>query len=133
MFRLNEIAAEKDERPRYEPYGLAVNKEWLYSRGGRPVIYDHPDTYESLPDALRYRLVPYDPTQGIDYTWEREWRAKTKWLELEPSKVLVIVPSAWEAGEIVYSHADWEPDTEHTIGGPSPTWLAVSLDLFGVE
>ena len=38
-----------------------------------------------------------------------------------------------EAAEIVFGFLEWEPDTEYTIGGPMPTWLAVSLDIFGFE
>lgn len=133
LFRLNELAASEDERPRYEPYGVAVNKEWLFARGGRPVIYDTPETFEHLPEELRYRFVPYDPTQGIDYTWEREWRVKTESLELQPSMMLVVVPTADEAAGVVYSYSEGEPDTEYTIGGLVPTWLAVSLDIFGIE
>jgi hypothetical protein len=133
LFRLNELAASREERPRYEPYGVAVNKEWLFSQGGRPVIYDKPDAFDALPGSLRYRFVPYDPAVGIDHTWEREWRVKTEWLKLRPAHTLVVVPSADEAAGIVHGFSKWEPDTEYTIGGPVPTWLAVSLDIFGFE
>lgn len=131
LFRLNELAAAKHERPRYEPYGIAVNKEWLYAAGGRPVIYGSPDEYEHLPESFRYRFVPYDPTDGIDHTWEREWRVKTERLELVPWKALVVVPTAEEAAGIVHEFSEWEPDSEYTIGGPVPTWLPISLDIFG--
>ncbi|MEI7869981.1 MAG: hypothetical protein WCI11_18995 [Candidatus Methylumidiphilus sp.] len=40
IFSLIEIAAKQEHRPRYEPYGIAVTKEWLFSKGGRPVIYE---------------------------------------------------------------------------------------------
>ncbi len=40
IFSLVEIAASKQEKPRYEPYGIAVSKKWLFAQGGRPVIYD---------------------------------------------------------------------------------------------
>ena len=36
VFSLTRIAADKNERPRYEPFGIAVTKEWLFSKGGRP-------------------------------------------------------------------------------------------------
>lgn len=72
IFSLVAIAASKQERPRYEPYGIAVSKKWLFETGGRPVIYDHTDTFGKLPKDLKYRFVPYDPGKGIDYTWERE-------------------------------------------------------------
>ena len=44
IFALASIASERHLRPRYEPYGIAVSKTWLFAQGGRPVIYDHPDT-----------------------------------------------------------------------------------------
>jgi hypothetical protein len=134
IFSLVAIASAEQQRPRYEPYGIAVRKQWLFSRGGRPVIYDHPNATNRLPASERYRFVPYDPTAGLDFTWEREWRIKTEHLDLDPKETLVVVPSRDEAFQIVYDFAviqtDWNED------GPigtfhAPRWLAVSLDLFG--
>ena len=68
IFSLVSIAAKEELRPRYEPYGIAVSKEWLFTQGGRPVIYDSPDTFDRLPASERYRFVPYNPTNGIDFT-----------------------------------------------------------------
>jgi len=138
VFRLNELAASKDERPRYEPYGIAVNKEWLFSQGGRPVIYDKPDALDEYPESLRYRFVPYDPEQGIDHSWEREWRIKAQALNLDPKHTLVVVPTADEAADIVYDFAEWEADYDYPdpspVGAyPVPRWLAVSLDILGFE
>lgn len=72
IFSLVSLAASSKERPRYEPYGIAVNKKWFFQQGGRQVIYDHPSTFEILPEELKYRFVPYDPLSGVDFTWERE-------------------------------------------------------------
>ena len=136
IFSLNAIASSEQLRPRYEPYGIAVSKEWLFSQGGRPVIYDHPDALDRLPDSERYRFVPYDPTKNIDFTWEREWRVKTDHLVLDPRRTYAVVPSSDEAFQIVYDFADLETDWNED--GPagtyhSPRWLAVSLDLFGYD
>lgn len=135
IFTLNIIATNEKERPRYEPYGLGINKKWLFSKGCRPVIYDHPSGFDSLSDEEKYRFMKYDPTNGIDFTWEREWRIKTDHLRLDPKETLVIVPTAEEAFEIVYQFSEVEPDCWDE-SGPSgyyhnPKWLAVSLDLFG--
>jgi hypothetical protein len=46
IFSLVAIAATEQLRPRYEPYGIAVRKEWLFAQGGRPVIYDEPDALD---------------------------------------------------------------------------------------
>ena len=140
VFSLNEIAARREERPRYEPYGIAVAKEWLFQRGGRPVIYERRSDFASFSDSQQYRLVPYDPGAGTDFTWEREWRIQTPELELEPQHTLVIVPTANEAFDIVRDFAvegDW--DSVGTTGHADVargyllhSWLAVSLDLFGL-
>ncbi len=137
IFSLIEIASSEKERPRYEPYGIAVSKAFLFGRGGRPVIYDHPTAFDHLPASHRYRFVPYDPEQGIDYTWEREWRIRTDALILDPKQTLVVVPTSDEAFDIVYRYADVEADYDRdgsVLGsGHVPKWLAVSLDLFGVN
>lgn len=140
LFSLVDIAASERERPRYEPYGIAVSKRWLFQQGGRPVIYDLPEAISHLPESERYRLVPYDPLRGIDYSWEREWRVRTPFLRLDPKHTLVIVPTAKEAFDLVYSfasvEADWDVEGsagEAWIAGSYhlPRWLAVSLDIFG--
>lgn len=138
VFALNEIAANDSERPRYEPYGVAVSKKWLFGQGGRPVIYDSSGDW--LPNDERYRWVKYDPINGDDSTWEREWRIKTEGLALDPKHTLVIVPTSDEAFNLSYDNAVEEADIS---GGPDgieyngmyhvPKWLAVSLDLFGVD
>jgi hypothetical protein len=135
IFSLVEIAASEAERPRYEPYGIGVSKSWLFGKGGRPVIYDHPDNYASFPEKEKYRFVPYNPAKGVDFTWEREWRIRTGNLTLDPRETLVVVPTSEEAFELVYEFADLEPDFDEegvqANAYHKPKWLAVSLDIFG--
>lgn len=142
IFSLASIASSLEERPRYEPYGIAVSKKWLFEKGGRPVIYDQGDAILHYPKELLYRFVPYDPTDGPDFTWEREWRINTKELQLDPKHTLVVVPTAEEAFELVYgfaeTEADWDVEGssgEAYITGTyhAPKWLAVSLDMFGFK
>ena len=106
VFSLVAIAASKKERPRYEPYGIGVSKKWLFAQGGRPVIYDDSEAFGVLPEDLKFRFVPYDPGNNIDYTWEREWRIRTDYLQLDPREALVIVPTSDEAFQLVYEFAD---------------------------
>ena len=147
IFSLSSIANSDHEHPRYEPYGIAVSKKWLYKQGGRPVIYDSKESQNEYSGALSYRFVPYNPEcEDKDYTWEREWRIKTNELNLDPTSTLVIVPSAEEAFDIVYGFADVETGYDYDCedyNDPSsaiitgsydthtPRWLAVSLDMFG--
>ena len=137
IFALSSIASNDTQRPRYEPYGVAVSKAWLYERGGRPVIYDHPDAFETYPDSLRFRFCPYDPSNAIDFTWEREWRIPTDCLMLDPKHALIVVPTSAEAFEFAYEHAEEMPDFDGSGSAcgsyHEPKWLAVSLDMFGLE
>ncbi len=101
--------------------------------------YDNDKNYNKLPDDMKYRWVHYDPTHGVDYTWEREWRICADSLTLDPKQTLVIVPDATTAFQIVYGHAEEEPIVDYSDGQVwiagiyhEPKWLAVSLDLFGL-
>jgi len=135
IFSLVLISASSAERPRYEPYGVAVSKRWLFEQGGRPVIYDRCEAFEEYPESQKYRFVPYNPSTGIDFTWEREWRIRAENLVLDPKHTLVIVPTCDEAFEYVYEFANIEADKDASgsiIGAyHAPKWLAVSLDMFG--
>jgi hypothetical protein len=74
-----------------------VPKTWGFERGGRPVIYQTEEEYHNLPESLRWRHVRFDPLNGIDFTWEREWRIRIDELVLDISVAVVIVPdSDWE-------------------------------------
>jgi hypothetical protein len=136
LFNLSRISAGDQMKPRYEPFGIAVPKKWLFERGGRPVIYQPVNEYAALPAEMQYRHVSYDPVSGIDFTWEREWRIRTDSLVLEPRHTLVVVPDASEAFYLGYLHSELEVDVDRdgTPEGAShqPTWVCVSLDFFGL-
>ena len=84
---------------RYRPFGVMVEKSWLFQRRGRPVIYQPAEEYDLLPDGLKFRHVTYEPNREkpIDFSWEREWRIRTNELRLDPDRTTVVVPNrAWE-------------------------------------
>lgn len=82
LFALSKLATDDKDHLRYEPYGIAVSKSWLFRHGGRPVIYDHIGIKDTLPDELQYRLVDYDASDPSNVSWEREWRVRAERLEL---------------------------------------------------
>ncbi len=138
MFSMVELASNPTEHTRYEPYGIAVPKEWLFAKGGRPVIYQSKSDFDLLPEHLRYRHVQYDPISGIDFTWEREWRIQTKSLRLDPQHTLVIVPTANEAFDLMHNDSSLELNSVDDEGNPDsvyhkPKWMAISLELFGFK
>jgi hypothetical protein len=65
-------------RIRYKSCGVMFEKSYVYSRGGRPVIYDRTaDAKKYLPENEWWRIVNLDLTDEdniIDWTHEREWR-----------------------------------------------------------
>ncbi|MDD2540339.1 MAG: hypothetical protein PHH28_04760 [Desulfuromonadaceae bacterium] len=123
------------ERPRYEPYGIAVRKDWLFQRNGRPVIYQPDSEYPLLPPQLQWRHVRYEPP-NVDFTWEREWRVQCDELQIAPNEVLVLVRSVQEAHSITYGFSQLstgpDPKTGTNVTWSNPSWTAVSLDLFGM-
>ena len=91
---------------RYAPFGVTVDKLWVWEKGGRPVIYQSDEEYELLHEDQRYRHKRYEPDKNIDFTWEREWRIKTDVLSLEPQKTTLIVPSRSWADQLIERHME---------------------------
>ena len=82
----------------FEPYGMGVRRELAPRLGLRPVVYGPPGLYRALPEAERYLFQVAD-TAGIDWTAEREWRARGdvdlhRWPAADG---IVVVPSEEEA------------------------------------
>lgn len=91
------LALPPEHGIRYAPFGVMVRKEWLFSQGGRPVIYQPEAEFAFLHEEMRFRHVRYDPTKGQDFSWEREWRIQTERLQLNSAEVTFVVPTrAWE-------------------------------------
>lgn len=83
---------------RYRPFGIRVSKKWLFSLGGRPVIYQPDAEFNLLCESQKWRHVRYEPDleDPIDFSWEREWRIQKQELELPSGEARIIVPdSAW--------------------------------------
>jgi hypothetical protein len=116
--------------PRFSPYGIAVKKDWLFSKGGRPAIYGPESEYHEFPISQRYRYVTYQP--GCDFTWLREWRINTDELRVEPISSLVVVPDQEAALGLTC-----EPEVEYEYEGPDESsmsgfikheWYSLLLD-----
>ena len=125
---------------RYEPFGIAFSKKYLFKKGARPVIYQPEQDYSILPQELRYRHVTFDLDRDIDFTWEREWRLKTDELHLEPEHCFIIVPKQVYLDDLYSEFLHWEPDyvsngEDYDIMGSSPQriWKIVTLEMFGFE
>jgi hypothetical protein len=96
----------EDTQHRYKPFGIAVQKRWLFAQSGRPVIYGPPDQFEQLPEPMRWRHMRYDPTAAppVDFTWEREWRLNAEALAIAPDNAELIVPDRRAFDELESLH-----------------------------
>jgi hypothetical protein len=133
------------ERLRYEAYGLAFKKDFIFKAGGRPVIYQTDSEYYFLPKTMQYRHVHFDLNTGVDLTWEREWRVECNRLNFTPSDCLIIVKNQEEANELIREFIDYEPEVEveqdydgtgsETVVGINHiiNWNIISMELFGYE
>jgi len=95
---------------RYRPFGVRVSKRWLYSEGGRPVIYQREAEFEALPESHRWRHVRYEPDcePPVDFTWEREWRIRTDVLVLPPGEARLVLPHQEWADLLEADHLEEE-------------------------
>jgi len=91
---------------RYSPFGLMFEKNWVFERGGRPVIYQPESDFDLLPEDLRWRHVRFEPTReiAIDWTWEREWRIRCDELAFTPAEAVIVVPDEQWAHQLRRIH-----------------------------
>jgi hypothetical protein len=90
---LNKDTANPDH-PKYEPFGIVVTKQTAYSKGARPVLYLSNKEIKEIGIANEelWRVVRFEgiETKEINWTHEREWRAKGHFeLPAEPIAALV--------------------------------------------
>lgn len=85
--------ANRNYKKRYEPYGLAFPKDYLFNKDARPVVYEKTDRAKKfLPREDWWRIVRFDlskPEGFIDWTHEREWRLPGD-LEFDLSKTILV-------------------------------------------
>lgn len=95
-----------DNFSRYSTLGILVSKKWLFSKGGRPVIYQLEEQYYDLCDRNNWRHVTYNPLleAPIDFTWEREWRILVNDLEINSENCSIIVPDSDSADYLVSTY-----------------------------
>lgn len=136
LLKANEITNRNGLRPRYEPYGVVIAKEWAWKQGARPVIYQPDSEYYLLPDELRYRHVRYELESDIDFTWEREWRLMVKEINLNPKYTIFIVQTQEEVRQIKEGHFECMAKYVDAFGENAlPAiydypWRILSLDIF---
>ncbi|MGN4748939.1 DUF2971 domain-containing protein [Bacillus thuringiensis] len=99
---LFEQLRNRDEaHKRYSPIGIAFPKQYVYKKGGRPVIYEKKDVARGmLPPEEWWRIVNFnleDDDNIIDWTHEREWRVKGDFeFDLKKATILLTKQSSYD-------------------------------------
>ena len=108
LISLRDVLVNPGNYSRYSPFGIVIEKRWIYAKGGRPVIYQTGDEFALLPEELRWRHVTYEPNRErpIDFTWEREWRIKCDYLDIDPSYSGIIVPDSRWLQRMIAEHEE---------------------------
>jgi len=78
---------------RYQAFGVAFPKDYLFNKGARPVIYEKTDfAKDFLPKNQWWRIVRLDLSNNnafVDWTHEREWRLPGD-LEFDLSEATIV-------------------------------------------
>lgn len=86
------------EQKHFSQFGISIDKKYLFSLGGRPVIYQPATENKYIDPDLHWKIVKYDPISTIedgwaDWSWQREWRISCEKLHLSSEDCEFIVPS----------------------------------------
>jgi hypothetical protein len=113
----------RDNRRRYQRFGIAIDKIYAFTMGARPVIYmPWGEACEMLDEHELWRVVAIDlaQTPPLDWTFEREWRV-TEELRL-PQQGAVALVESWRDVDELYDRFD---------GAPPCAGIIPLRDLFG--
>lgn len=113
----------RDNRRRYEPFGLAVDRRYAFSAGARPVMYLPAVEAERLVAAdelWRVVVLDFDREPPVDWSYEREWRLAGD-LRL-PAHGLVALVENWKDADELY---------DRFKGNPPCTGVIPLDELFG--
>jgi hypothetical protein len=100
----------RENRRRYEPFGVAVDKRYAFSMGARPVIYmPSAEAAGILKHDEMWRVVSIDLARKppIDWTFEREWRVRGD-LPLFAQFSVALV-AGWRDVDEIYDRFDGKP------------------------
>ncbi|WP_075989675.1 hypothetical protein [Vibrio fluvialis] len=87
----------------YSPFGIITKKEYVFSLGGRPVIYQKEEEFDQLTEGNSWRHMRYEPP-NIDFMWEREWRIKADSFQITPEICKIVVPNSEWADRLICEH-----------------------------
>lgn len=132
------LGSGPNQKMGFRPLGIAVKKTWALQNGGRPVIHSHPDRFRLIPDQLRFRHVNYDPVNGLDHVWEKEWRIRSDRLPISSDNCVLVVPTEELAVDLSRKiKHDLQPESrfhnDDTHRGTPTPWRFLALETLGIS
>ncbi len=100
----------RENRRRYEPFGIAVNRRYAFKIGARPVIYmPWSEARRTVAPSEYWRVVSLElsRTPPVDWSYEREWRIGGD-LKLETFATAALVETRSDV-DVIYDHFDGHP------------------------
>jgi hypothetical protein len=100
----------RENRRRYEPFGIAVDRSYAFKLGARPVVYlPWHEARSVIVPAEHWRVVSLEVERKppVDWTHEREWRLLGD-LPLQPDLCVALVES-WRDADELYDRFDGHP------------------------
>ena len=99
-----------ESHPRYEPYGIFIDKRLAYTKGARPVLYLSNVEVRTIgiPKEEQWRVVRLEVNNGDWVSWihEREWRCKGDFsLPRNPQNSSRLIPP-FKVGVLVKTYRD---------------------------
>lgn len=101
---------DRRNRRRYEPFGIAVDKRYAFTKGARPVIYlPWQEAEKILPAEESWRVVSFemDKNPPVDWTFEREWRVADE-LRFD-STIAAALVETWKDVDEIFERFDGRP------------------------
>ncbi|WP_131825775.1 hypothetical protein, partial [Chromobacterium violaceum] len=82
----------------FKPFGIQFKKIEIFKKGGLPVIYQPNSDLKYLDPSIHWRHVEFSigsNGKNRNFTWQREWRVKTKFLKIESPATIIVPDREW--------------------------------------
>jgi len=124
----------------WQPWGVVVRREWVYSLGGGPVWYARQEQFKQLTDTQKAWAVRFEVSAETrsDWTHEREWRVPVDpdypFLDFSPSDIVAILigDPSWEPTKVTNIYKTGHPINAIT-GEPCSPDNPYTIDEYPVD
>lgn len=107
-FRTRRVFRKHRHRFDFEPWGVAIRKDWLQMQGGKPVIYGNDNDWGQMEAGQRPWFQKDSVVGGTSNSSELEWRIIGDVdLSKVPKESIRVFVENTAAADVVSQHCDW--------------------------